>query len=92
MASTKKRIINLEGDSIEVDYIYDEKSGRFLGDYPFFEEKPRYTPRGRPWVNAIKDDCPYAEEEFGDCGSCSHFATESESDLIGVCMNEKMKK
>ncbi len=89
---TKNRLYNLYGDTVEVIFSYDEPLGRFLGEYPDFDEKPRFTPCGRRWVNATKEDCPFADNDYGDCGSCKFYRCESFGDLIGVCENEQMRK
>ncbi len=81
----------LDGDVIEVKFRYDKDYDVWHGDYPDFIKNPRYTPTGRPWVDVVKDDCPYATSVLGDCGRCEHLMKQDNSDLIGVCMNNKMK-
>ncbi len=92
MTKTKSRLYSLYGDTVEVIFSYDEPLDRFFGDYPDFDQNPRYTPCGRRWVNATKEDCPQADNDYGDCGSCMHFKCESHGDLIGVCDNELLRK
>ena len=92
MEQLKSRTIKLDNDEVVVSFIYDEKHKVWNGDYPDFEENPKYTPRGRPWVNVISDGCPFTTEEYGDCGSCRYLLKEIHTDLIGVCMNDKMQK
>ena len=48
MAQTENRIISLDGDSIEVIFSYDERYKIWNGNYPDFEENPRFTPNGKP--------------------------------------------
>ena len=56
MEKVKLKTFSLDGDVVEVKFRYDEKSNVWHGDYPDFIENPRYTPNGRPWVAAIRDD------------------------------------
>ena len=90
MVKTKKRLFNLNGDTIEVTFVYDEESKRYFGEYPDFSETPRITPNGRRWVNVTMDGCPYADKIYGDCGSCSFFKCEQTCDLIGICDNDAL--
>lgn len=92
MADRKKRIYCLDGDTVEVSFILDAETQLYFGEFPDFLEKPRSTPRGRPWVNVTHDTCPYAEQEYGDCGSCKFFRCEHPGDLIGICENELLRK
>jgi len=92
MAQTENRIISLEDDSIEIVFSYNEEDKVWNGDYPDFEEEPRFTPSGKPWVNVISDSCPLATEKYGDCGSCKFLKKESATDLIGICDNPEKKK
>lgn len=92
MAKTLNRQFVLYGDIVDVTFVYNELSDKYFGDYPNFDENPRVTPCGRRWVNATKDDCPYADKEYGDCGSCQYYRCEHSGDLIGVCDNEKLRK
>lgn len=87
MEKTMIRSYRLDGDLLEVLFIYDEEWKRYSGVYPSFDEHPRITPEGRNWVNTWNDGCPYAEEDFSDCGSCRFFRREHPGDLIGVCDN-----
>ena len=85
MENKKHRIYQIDGDFLEVLFEYDEESGQYFGDYPDFEETPRYTPSGRPWVNVTIEGCPHADQEYDDCGSCQYMRREHPMDLIGVC-------
>ncbi len=87
----KIRTYYIDGDTVEVLFTYDEESQRYIGSYPDFEQEPRYTPNGRPWVNVTHTGCPYADQEYDDCGSCDYIEKENSSDLIGVCMNDQRK-
>lgn len=91
MEKTKIRTYRLDGDSLEVTFHLDELSGKYLGDYPNFEENPRYTPNGRKWTDTITDDCPYADGKDRTCGACSFLKCQDEKDIIGICMNEKLR-
>ena len=98
MEKTKVRIYCFYDDRLEVLFQYDEDCDKYFGDYPDFEESPRFTQTGRPWVNAVQDAClhstsmhhPY--EQCMDCGSCIHFRKEAPDDLIGVCDNQLKRK
>ena len=90
MANTKYRLYSLDGDSLEISFAYDKDLDKYFGNYPDFEETPRYTPNGKPWVNATFDGCIFADQRYGDCGSCEHYITETPGDLIGICANKKL--
>lgn len=92
MTEIKKRVYSLLGDIVEVNLVFDTESEMYLGEFPDFAETPRYTPCGRPWVNVTYDGCPYAEDKYGDCGSCKFFRCEHPGDLIGICENENLRK
>jgi hypothetical protein len=85
------RTFSLDGSSIEICFRYDENSGRYIGDFPDFEQDPLYTATGRPWVSAVQDMCCHGRDAEGslyegtDCGSCFFFMKESEDDVIGIC-------
>ena len=91
MEQTKLKTFSLDGDTIEVKFRYDANCDVWHGDYPDFIENPRYTPTGRPWVDVTRDDCPYTTSEYGDCGGCLHLCKQDEADLLGVCMNDKLR-
>ncbi len=91
MTNEKIRLYRLDGDELEVVFVYDEQSGRHFGDYPDFTENPRHTPKGRPWVNVMTEGCPFADDDYGDCGSCPHFLSEQQGDLIGICKNDELR-
>ncbi len=86
-----QKTYNLDGDFLEVTFHYDELSGKYLGDYPEFADEPRYTPGGRKWADAITDDCPYADGTDKMCGTCSFMLKQDETDIIGVCGNDKLR-
>ncbi len=98
MQKTKIRSFCCDGDVVEIEFRSDEAGQRYFGLYPDFEESPRFTPNGRPWVNAMQDACEHGSNRFSpgdpciDCGSCWHFQKESEGDLIGVCDHENKRK
>lgn len=92
MSWIKSRKIEIDGDSVTVKFKYDKKGNTWHGDYPDFEETPRHTKDDRPWVNVISDACIHMEGEYEDCGSCRFLKKERPSDLIGMCMNDNMKK
>ena len=91
MDKVKTRCYRLDSDTVEVKFHLDETVNQYFGDYPDFEENPRYTPGGRPWVNAT-GGCEHAEEDFDDCGSCRYYLKENPGDLIGICINEQMRE
>jgi len=82
------RLFCIDGDTVSVKYVFDTELRCHRYDYPDFKKDPRITPTGRPWVNAIWDNCPHASGDFGDCGSCSFYLAERHGDLIGVCTNK----
>ena len=92
MRDDKKKVYTLDGDSLEITFRYDELSQMHLGEYPDFTECPRRTPGGRKWVDVITEDCPYADGEDKTCGTCSYMLKQDEKDIIGVCMNDKLKE
>lgn len=85
----KYRQYNFEGIIVDVLSEYDERSGIYFDDIPDFEEKPIYTPTGKPLVSAIQDKCRYYESNNADadCGSCAFYKPNHPGDLIGVCTN-----
>ncbi len=89
MDKTNERIFSLDGDTVRVALSFDEKMDRFVREYPDFSIHPRSTPAGRIWVNVTRDDCPFADTEYRDCGSCRFFLCERVGDMIGICTNEK---
>lgn len=91
MEKTKRKILSLDGDTLEVIFRYDSDNDVWHGEYPNLIENPRYTPNGRPWVDVVKDDCTYATGKLGDCGGCEHFCRQDEPDLIGICMNDNLR-
>ncbi len=91
MAMQKTRTFCVDGDTVHVELYFGDDSGVWLGDYPFFDEEPRFTPSGRRWKHVSFTDCPYADPQFRDCGTCPHLRKEKQSDLIGVCFNEVLR-
>ncbi len=91
MEQIRLKTFSLDGDTIEVKFRYDADSNVWHGDSPDLIKNPRYTPTGRPWVDVVKDDCPYATSELGDCGRCKHLSKQDDTDLLWVCMNENLK-
>ena len=88
MHEEKTRCFRLDGDEIEVQFLFDPDAKMYFWDFPDFQEAPRLSPRGRRWVNATRDDCPLAEGEYNDCGSCRFYKAEHPGDLIGICEND----
>lgn len=84
----KIRLYCLDGDTLSVSLVYSEEIGQYIPDYPDFNSNPRYTPSGKKWVNVTQIGCPFADQNYGDCGSCEHFMCEQPTDLIGVCCND----
>ena len=92
MADRKIRCFEIDGDVLEIEYVYDHETGRWFGNYPVFVETPRYTPGGRPWKNVFESECSFSDSEFGDCGGCSHFRREDPLDVIAVCYCEELRE
>ena len=92
MNQKKISVIEIDGDTVEIVFSYNKACDVWHGDYPDFEENPRYTKSGMPWVNVISEGCPLATSEYGDCGSCEYLKKHNSADLIGVCTHEKMKQ
>ncbi len=98
MDKTITRVFSFDGDSCEVVFQYNPDFGKYFGDYPDFEETPRFTPGGWPWITAMQEGCEYGRGKAGDmrrcfdCGSCIYFRRERPGDLIGICENEKNRK
>lgn len=84
------KIFKLENLEIKVKFRYCEKSGKYLGEYPDFEEAPLFTKSGKRIVTAVQDKCDgyKSEDDSVDCGSCDYYAPEQAGDLIGICNNE----
>ncbi len=91
MSDTRIRTFCIDGDSLDVEFKFDKESQKFIGLYPDFEFTPRFTESGFTWVNATQDGCENALSRYSpekvcmDCGSCKHYITEKDFDLIGVC-------
>ena len=88
----------LDGDICSVVFRYDAVCGKHFGEHPDFEESPRYTPNGYPWVTAMQEGCSHSVNKYVDgkrcmeCGSCHYFMQEQEHDLIGICSHRKWRK
>lgn len=92
MTDRKYRRFTIDGDILDIEYALDPETGRWVGNYPIFEETPRFTPEGRPWKNVFGSECRYSDSEFGDCGGCSHFRREDPLDVIAVCYHEELRE
>lgn len=92
MTDREIRRFEIDGDLLEVEYRFDPETGRWYGNYPIFEETPRYTPGGRPWKNVFDSECAYSDSEFGDCGGCSYFRRTDPLDVIAVCYHEELRE
>ncbi len=92
MSDRRRRQFHIDNDIVEVEFIYDPNTKRWLGNFPVFLETPRYTPNGRPWKNVFETDCDYSNSRFGDCGGCSYFRREEPTDVIAVCYREEMRR
>lgn len=82
----------VDDDTLTVPYHYDRDSALLIGQFPEFEEAPRYTSHGRPWKNAVTTGCPYAAGEYDDCGSCPFLVKADPRDIIGVCFHERLRR
>ena len=91
MQKEKLKTFQVDGDRFTVPYHFDERSDIFIGQFPSFEEEPRYTPNGRPWKNAVSIGCPYAAGDYNDCGSCPYLVKANPQDIIGVCFHERLR-
>lgn len=98
MEQVLTKMFCLDGDSCPVIFIYDPLCERYFGEYPDFEDTPRYTTHGHPWVTAMQEGCchsanRYCEgQECLDCGSCEFFMQEHPEDIIGICIHENQRK
>lgn len=88
----EKRNFCVDGDTIEVEFRYDAQWKVWLGEYPFFDEEPRYTPSGRPWKNVMHTGCPHAAGNYDDCGTCPHLKKQGANDLVGVCFHDALRQ
>ena len=59
------RIFSLEGSELKIIFRYNEKFGRYIGDFPDFEQEPLYTDSGKPWVCAVQDMCSHGRCKDG---------------------------
>lgn len=87
---------NIEGTLLEIPLRYDEKSGRYMEEYPDFVKEPVYTPGGCPIMLTLEDACAFGERsetsgKLVDCGSC-RFYRQFPGTFIGVCGNDKKRK
>lgn len=88
MVRKETRTFLIDGDALKVEFRYDEEWKVWLGNYPYFEDEPRYTPSGRPWRNVIHEGCPYASATGESCSVCVYLQRQSPGDMIGVCFHE----
>lgn len=92
------RTFCLDGDSYQVIFLYDAMSKKYFGEYPDFEESPRYTASGHPWVTAMQEGCDYSVSRYAegshcmDCGSCRFYTQEQKGDLIGICTHPEQQR
>ena len=91
MQGEMRKTFHLDGDLLSVPYQYDAGAALYIGQFPSFEEEPRYTPNGRPWRNVVSIGCPYAAGEYDDCGSCPHLVKADRHDIVGVCFHERLR-
>ena len=92
MKNKEVRTFHLDGDVVEVPIVFDEDIGKYIHDYPDFKIHPRLTRSGRRWVNVTYSECPYADKQYGDCGSCDFFLCEKAGDQIGICTNVEFQQ
>ncbi len=96
MSDPKKieiRTVCTDGNSIDVPIRYDEQWGVRIGEQPFFKKEPKYPPGGRPWTNAVCNECPhYGGQKYNDCGTRPHFPKQNPVNLIGVCFHNELKQ
>lgn len=86
-----QKTFRIDDDALTVPYHYDRDTALLIGQFPAFEEEPRYTPNGRPWKNAVTTGCPHAAGGYDDCGSCPYLIKADPRDIIGVCFHEKLR-
>lgn len=91
MKRTRLKTFHIDGDLLAVPHHYDESAGIFIGQFPEFEEYPRYTPNGRPWKSVVSIGCPHAAGDYDDCGSCPYLIKAGPQDVIGVCFHERLR-
>ena len=97
MEASLTKTFCLDGDQCQVIFVYDPMCGKYFGEYPDFEETPRYTPGGHPWVTAMQEGCRYSVNRYAegrrcmDCGSCLYYQQEQEGDLIGICIHSQQR-
>ncbi len=92
MSKRELRTFRVDGDTLEIEFRYDEDWSVWLGEYPYFKEDPRFTPSGRPWRNVIHEGCPHAPNRGDTCGECSYLRRQSPGDMIGVCFHEAIRR
>ncbi len=97
MGQNLTRTFCLDGDSCQVIFLYDALCKKHFGEYPDFEESPRYTASGYPWVTAMQEGCIHGTNRYTerhrcmDCGSCQCYQQEQDGDLIGICTHPQMR-
>lgn len=88
----------LDGDECQVLFHFDKSCDRYFGEYPDFEESPRYTVNGWPWVTAMQEACEHGINGYCEahrcleCGSCQYYRQEQEHDLVGICTHELRRR
>ena len=98
MKKTITRSYCFDGDICDVIFRLYESCGKYIGEYPDFEEEPRYTPHGRMWITAMQTACRHSQNKYSeamtceDCGSCVYFAKQQQGDLIGVCEHKANRR
>ena len=83
----KHKRYDVEGAVLDIPLQWNDRAGKYLEQYPDFEETPVYTPEGFPLRLTCDDACPDAvlpDNIYRECGSCQLFRLHSES-LLGVC-------
>ena len=92
------KIIRAGGREFQLYKYRDEYDGKYILNYPDFQENPEYTDEGRPFVMAIQESCEYLEPtdpeypDPGDCSGCVWCRMETPMDAICVCMCESRKR
>jgi len=87
------KVIRAGGREFPVYEEYDESQKQAYPIYPDFLENPEYAANGRPFKTAGQENCPHNKpDDCGDCGGCEWFCREEPFAIIGLCMNESLKR
>ncbi len=90
MEKTKRYVI--EGLTLDIPIVTDERTGKSVEVYPDFIEAPLWTPKGHRVLFSGTDACAMCEEATPggcpDCGSCRYFKRAGERTWFGTCQNE----